>query len=283
MIPFLVADRPASLNIISGLETKYESIKIGLMGHANTSENFQKYFARFPCVTNGVCNVIKDECPYNGNLKSCKEGLIRRNSIIKMCDSGIFQKNGCNMNYDELFNLYDLMNTNYGVIKDELKNKNITLESAIEAIKIYREKSYNFNLVGVAQGKSVREYIDCYDDLKSLGYDYIAVGGLLKKRNNTVRYTFVSNTNFMENVLSSIREKYKNDWIYVLGCYHPKRHDLLLNYNVYGSDYKGWIFQYDIGRGKKSKISSDNKERRRKSRYQQVRTYLKSIYNLPQN
>lgn len=282
MIPFLVADRPASLRIINGFEINDDSVKLGLMSHANTSVNFQKLFSSFPCITNSVCEIIKDECPYQSNIELCKEGLNKKNNVIKICDSGIFQKNGCNMSYNELFNIYDLMKTDYGIIKDELRNKKNTIKSAKEGINVYKNGSHNFKLVGVAQGKNIKEYLNCYEELKSMDYDHIAIGGLLKKRNNTVRYTFVSNTEFMEKLLNEIRKKYDDDWIYTLGCYHPKRHNTLLKYSVFGSDYKGWIFQYDIGKGKKSKISSDDKEERRKLRYKQVRTYLQSVYNLSQ-
>jgi len=30
----------------------------------------------------------------------------------------------------------------------------------------------------------------------------------------------------------------------VLGCYHPRRHALFDKHRVFGSDYKGWIFNY---------------------------------------
>jgi len=45
-------------------------------------------------------------------------------------------------------------------------------------------------------------------------------------------------------VVSEIRGSYKNDWLFLLGCYHPKRHKLFEKFNVFGGDYKGWILNY---------------------------------------
>jgi len=282
MIPCLVADRPISLKIIRGFNAMKPNIKIGLMSHANTSINFQNIFSKYPCAPDDYCEIVGMNCPHNKCIDLCDIGFNIKNEVVKICDSGIFQKKGCNMTYYELFETYDLMKTDYGIIIDEVRNKKNTLQSAEKALLCYNENSYKFKLVGVAQGNNIDEYVDCYEELKSMGYSYIAIGGLLRKRNNTARYTFVKNTNLMIDVLKEIRNIDKDGWIYALGCYHPKRHSILLKYNVFGSDYKGWIFQYDIAKGVKSNIPVSDIEGRRKSRFQQVRQYLLSIFDLPQ-
>lgn len=262
VIPFFVADRPVSLRILkcSGIE-KYNA-KMGIMAHANTSKNFQYLFNIYPC--SDECE-ISSECEFPYRI--CDKGLEIKNRTIKMCDSGVWTKNGCMLSYYELFERYNNMGVNYGVIIDVLKDKEKTLESAKEAIMQYEKNKYNFKLVGVAQGVTLEDYLECYEVLMDLGYNYIAVGGLLKKNENTVRYVRVRDKGFMLKVLSSIREKYPSDWLFALGCYHPKRHDDFKKMKLFGSDYKGWIFNY-------TKNNSLDKKQAQMHRFKQIRTYL---------
>lgn len=183
MISFFVADRPASLRILKGSGLQHYDIKVGIMAHANTTKNFQDLFRIYPCSRDDFCDVIGRKCPYNKDkdISKCTEGLKIRERTIKVCDSGVFTKNGCINGYDELFETYENMGCEYGVIIDCLKNKEKTIESASEAINLFKENTYNFKLIGVAQGIEIKDYVYCYDALKNMGYDYIAVGGLLKK------------------------------------------------------------------------------------------------------
>src|SRR5260370_8767599 len=48
----------------------------------------------------------------------------------------------------------------------------------------------------------------------------------------------------MDRALGILREKYPQDWLFALGCFHPSRLDKFKKLNVWG-DYKGWIFQYE--------------------------------------
>lgn len=214
-IPFFVIDRPMSLELLKYCEIDKQKGIYGLMGHANTSERFQKLFREF-------------------------EG----DNIIKAADSGVFTKDGCKLHYKELFSTYERMGVEYGIMIDFLKDKGKTLKSAKEAIKAYKEKSYSFKLVGVAQGNTLEEYLECYEELKSLGFDYVAIGGLLKKNVNSARYVRVRDENFLWTVVQEIRSNYKSDWLFLLGCYHPKRHKIFEKFNIYGGDYKGWILNY---------------------------------------
>ncbi len=214
-IPFFVVDRPMSLKILQFCEVDKQAGTYGLMAHALTTKNFQKQFREFP-----------------------------GDNIVKAADSGVFSKNGCHLSYQELYDTYERMNVSYGIMIDYLKDWKKTVESAKEAQKIYAEKTFSFDLVGVAQGKTEDEYVKCYDELKSIGFDHIAIGGLLKKKVNTARYVHVRNKQFLENVVKMIREEYPSDWLFLLGCYSPNRHQLFKKYDVFGGDYKGWIFNY---------------------------------------
>ena len=244
LIPFCVADRPASLRILKGSDI-YNHNKVGIMGHANTTKNFQCLFSIYPCSTGDFCDVVNDICPYEKSIRKCPNGLKIREKTIKMCDSGVFNKGGCVVEgYEILFETYERMRMDYGIMIDVLKDKENTLKSAESAIESYKSKDYNFRLVGVAQGKNIEEYLECYNKLKNLGFDCIAIGGLLVKNENSARYVRVRDEIFLLGVLKAIRKKYPDDWLFPLGCFHPKRRKDFEALKVWGSDYKGWIFNY---------------------------------------
>ncbi|MFA4934281.1 MAG: peroxide stress protein YaaA [Candidatus Methanoperedens sp.] len=269
IIPFFVADRLVSLRIIksSGLH-KYD-VKVGIMGHANTSKHFQELFRKYPCSDDDFCDLVKNSCPHNHDINKCSIGLSIKSRTVRACDSGVFTKNGCDRNYEDLFEIYQNMDADYGIIIDHLKDKEKTIISASNALKEYKKKNYSFKLIGVAQGNTPEEYLECYNGLKKLGFKHIAIGGLLKKLENTARYTRVRDEAFLYNVIKTIRDKYPDDWLFVLGCYHPKRHDKFNELNVFGGDYKGWIFNYE-------KNPSLTVEAAQKDRILQIHNYIES-------
>jgi hypothetical protein len=214
-IPFFVVDRPMSLKILDYCNINNQPFTLGLMGHANTSLEFQDLFRSF-----------------------------NNKNIIKIVDSGVFTKNGCMNGYSDLFSTYMNMGIDYGIMIDILKDKEKTIESAKKAMIAFKIKDYPFKLIGVAQGNEVGEYLECYQCLKELGFDYIAIGGLLRKTENSARYVKVRDEQFLIDVVSKIREYYPKDWLFLLGSYHPKRHKIFENFKIFGGDYKGWIFQY---------------------------------------
>jgi len=246
MIPFFAVDRPVSLEILKGLFFKYPNLQFGLMTHANVSINFTKIFSRFPYSTK--LKYFDDNNIKIGDKR--KINKILKDNIIKMADSGVFQKNGNNMSYHDLFEKYKKLRVEFGIIKDVIHDKDSTLESAMEAIEIYESNDYPeaFKLVGVAQGKSVEDYVACYEKLLDMGYEYIAIGGLLKRNANT-NYVRVRCETFLKKVLEAINKEFNPKWLFVLGAYHPKRHELLESFNVWGSDYKGWLYCYDESYG----------------------------------
>lgn len=235
LTPFFVADRPASLLILKGVLLKYSQTKVGIMTHAFTSQNFWQMFKNFP---------------YNTQLLYENKSLLREEdmlnqSLVKMADSGIFSKTGCTVGYEELFHRYNLLGTHYGIMIDVLKNSKATLKSAMKALKTYEknEKKYYFKLVAVAQGNNLDEYLECYGKLRKY-FEFVAVGGLLKKREKSARYVTVGDEDFLYEVLNTIRKAFSPKWLYALGSYHPTRHKRFQEIGVWGSDYKGWIFNY---------------------------------------
>lgn len=218
-IPFFVVDRPMSLRLLESCGIKNVPFKVGLMGNANTTKEFQEKFRNF-----------------NGT------------NIVKMADSGVFTKHGAKSpNYRHLFDTYVNMGTEYGIIIDIIKDKKATLRKAKEAMITYKKEGYDkkFGLVGVAQGKTVDDYVECYKELKKMGFNHIAIGGLLKKRENTARYVHVRDEDFIEEVVGAIRKDYPDDWIFLLGAYSPNRQHRFDNMGIFGADFKGWILNYD--------------------------------------
>lgn len=269
IIPFFVADRPVSLRIIKSSGLQNYDVNIGIMGHANTSKHFQKLFSVYPCTDDDFCDIVKGKCPHDHDIKKCSVGSLIRQRTTLACDSGVFTKNGCDRKYKDLFEIYQRMNADYGIIIDYLKDADKTIKSASDALKEYKKKDYSFKLIGVAQGNTLEDYLECYDDLKKMGFEHIAIGGLLKKFENTARYARVRDETFLFNVIKKIRDKYPDDWLFVLGCYHPKRHDKFNELNVFGGDYKGWIFNYE-------KNPSLTVEAAQKDRFLQIHKYIES-------
>jgi hypothetical protein len=244
MIPFLVVDRPASLRIIKGANLDKP---IGLMSHANTTPLFRDLFRSYPCGED-LCHAInplgKTKCKLDFDASKCDTALGMRQNTIKMCDCGMFTKDGAQNEYPELFKIYDYMGADYGIMLDVFRDKDATIKSAQQAIEVYKREEHKFRLVLVAQGNNVDEFLSCYEKLQELGGEYIAIGGLLQRVANTVRYVQVRSEADTYEVLKQVREKFNPDWLFALGCYHPKRHDMFEQLGVWGSDYKGWIFQY---------------------------------------
>lgn len=231
LTPLFVADRPASLRILSALNKE----KFGILSHPYTTERFKSDFRNFNCK-------------------------------IKIGDSGIYQ--GDSLTYEELFEEYVKMGVDYGIIKDYYRDRIKTKKSAVAAKKTYeaRKNIYKFELIGVAQGRSVAEYLESYrEQREELGFPIVAIGGLLDKTSGNMCTVRVTNSTMLKNVLTAIRHKFPKDKLFPLGIYNSRRLDFLNEMNAWASDYKGWIFRYDIDR---SHYNGD--------RYQQITDYIEN-------
>lgn len=273
LIPHFVADRPVSLRILSGLDLANCKIKIGLMAQANTSKPFRRAISMFPCFDRDYCGVVDGPCMYNGNLKICDKGKKLKESITTIADSGVFTKQGGVIDYIELFHRYEEMGIVRGIMLDALGDKEETIRSGEKAIELYQSRNWNFKLVGVAQGKDEKEYIDCYEKLINIGFEEIAVGGLLKKRENTVRFVFTEN-NKISRIVKAIKSEWPEDRCFTLGVYNPRRHELLESLRVDAADYKGWIFQY--------KRHYEDPISHQKDRFRQTRNFIEKNILLKQ-
>src|SRR2546426_12778562 len=145
VIPFLVADRPASLRILSGLAVPPLPHRIGLMTHANTSSEFSKLFRMFPCGEPPYCEKIHPTAQHGHGR--CEFGVAYSRRFVKMGDSGVFSKEGCkHSDYGSLFRKYRDLGVRYGVMIDYLKDRERTLESAEQALECFRRGKQPFKL-----------------------------------------------------------------------------------------------------------------------------------------
>ena len=116
--PFFVADRQASLRILCGLNIP-KGKKIGIMTHANVFKPFKRDIANFPCFDQKNCGVIDGACPFNGDAQRCEKGLRLKTETVIICDSGVFQKKGCEIpSYENLFSEYESMEVDFGIIME---------------------------------------------------------------------------------------------------------------------------------------------------------------------
>jgi hypothetical protein len=244
LIPHFVADRPMSLRILSGLDFKQHPVDVGLMVQACSSQNFRDIVSSFPCGDVNYCGVVDGPCPFRSDIKKCSKGIALRNHITTIADSGVFTKGGSSLNYPTLFHRYQEMHIERGIILDVLGDKKGTIESAKIGWEFYTGYEYDFTLIGVAQGKTISEYVNCYEKLLNFGYEEIAIGGLLTKRENTARYAS-SKRDEISKVVKKIRSEWPGKRCFTLGVYNPKRHEFLEDLGVDAADYKGWIFQYE--------------------------------------
>jgi hypothetical protein len=233
LTPLFVVDRPVSLEILKGLKDK--NGQFGILSHAFTTDNFKSKFKEFEFAK------------------------------YKIGDSGIYQ--GRDISYPELFNEYIKMGVTHGIIKDYFRNPAKTLESSKEAWEYHNKANLQekFVLLGVAQGNTIKEYLQSYENQRKIGYKMIAVGGLLSKIENHSRMVRVLREGLMINVLKNLRAKYPYDTIFPLGIFSRSRIGLFKELNVWATDYKGWIFRYNI-----------EQSHRKKDRFEQVQNYIRN-------
>lgn len=211
------------------------------MSHALVSESFRNLYAHFPCDPSGCW--LGKRTP----IQSCDNPLAAeqlRESVIKAVDYGIFAS-GISIQYPKLFDIYEAMGANLGIMKDVFGDARRTLESAKRAVESYERKPRNFKLVLVAQGTSVDDYLWSMDRLVQFKGVQLAIGGLLTRKINSARYSSAGKIADLDEILSAVQRAHPGRELFVLGCYHPKRHRLFAGKSVFASDYKGWIFNYE--------------------------------------
>ena len=240
MTPFFVVDRPISLEILKGYWSTRSGFCYGLMASVSPTSRFRELFAKFPC---DECESCRSGNEPLGTSEPCQPRPCSREDVVNIGDSGIFG-DAERLSYQKLFERYEEMGVDYGIMVDYFLDAERTAESAAQAVEAYGSRPRKFRLVLVAQGNDLDEYLDCYSRLRELGDFPIAIGGMLRRKGNSARYFHVYQPDFLNEVLRSIRQRFDPEWLFVLGVYHPNRHEFLASWGVKGADYKGWIFNY---------------------------------------
>lgn len=213
MIPFFVVDRKSQIQFfINNYEYLLLIGKIGLMSHANNS---------IP------------------TLKTLKSALVR----YKFCDSGAFIKGATKKSDSQLLDTYHRYGITDGIMMDEMKNKSRTLEQASSIYNLYTQYPYKFNLWGVAQGVTTDDYMECYRELKEIGFTHIAIGGMIiiNKKSPFPKV----DEGLLYSVLKELRRLYPQDISFALGTLSHSRYYSLSAFNILGADSGQWRFKYN--------------------------------------
>jgi len=136
---------------------------------------------------------------------------------------------------ENVANFYDLLNFDYGVSVDHIvtdvvledvngkkvkrilskeekeKRIKITIKNAKKFFKYHKEQQFDYTPIGVAQGLNPKSYKKSVEKLIEFGYEYIALGGLVKK-----------DTSEILAILSEIQSETTNVDIHLFGISRPE-------------------------------------------------------------
>jgi hypothetical protein len=214
--PFCLADRPNHVNILAQAAT--ETAGFGVLTQATVSETVEDLIA-------------KVDAPVIVDCSAFAEGEFEGTLI-------------------ELFDTYEQMNADYGLIPDKIGARLETDDSVALATRLWERghPRWSFEPIPVAQGSTPAEYAAAYWDCYQMGADHIAIGGLLTTDGNRSGGHATGVTNLFE-VLQAIKQAnprlWPNTWTFALGCDHPRRRPRFRSLGVQAADSKRWLFQYD--------------------------------------
>jgi hypothetical protein len=99
---------------------------------------------------------------------------------------------------EEILDYYETLGFDFGVSIDHVifnrfeseeqaRRWTITLRNAEDFLEQHRSGDYTFTPVGIAQGTSPERYAEAVNRLVSIGYEYLALGGLARSGDRTIR------------------------------------------------------------------------------------------------
>lgn len=215
-IPVLVADRPNHLDIIKqALRQTEGSSNVGILTHPYVSETVAEMLSEWP------------------------PSLADQTLVI--ADNGAFQSEEM-LPLNELFDFFDKV-ADYGIVPDTIGDRQRTEEQAIDAASRYLSRHHHtWSPVAVAHGETIGEYETAYRNLRHLGYEHIAIGGLLEQSGGrSGRHATTSSK--MWDTVRRISALAPGGWIFALGC-GDGRHERFESLDLAGADGKGWLFEY---------------------------------------
>lgn len=101
----------------------------------------------------------------------------QRNNKYKILDSGVIEL-GKPYSFEKIVQVAKRLKVNEIAIPDYLHNAKKTIESARNVSKLYKEMNISdeFNLMGIAQGTTVDEWLNCFEELITM--DEVSVIGI---------------------------------------------------------------------------------------------------------
>lgn len=115
----------------------------------------------------------------------------------------------------------------------------ITHANAADFISVHRLRGAKFIPVGVIQGITVSDYVTAINDYCDMGYEYIALGGLVPKSDAEVK-------SIVESVTTALKHANKNPWLHLFGIYRPLLQELFKHHGISSFDSatyfrKAWL------------------------------------------
>ena len=115
--------------------------------------------------------------------------------------------------------------------KEKKKRLKLTRDNAEEFKDLHEDNNYSFKPIGVAQGYSVRTYKNSTKKLLKLGYDYIALGGLVSR-----------NDSFILDLLKKTKPVINSDTqIHLFGLMRPNLHEDFTKHGVTSIDSASYL------------------------------------------
>ena len=71
-------------------------------------------------------------------------------------------------------------------IQERDRRYELTLRNGINFIEIYKQKSFNYIPIGAVQGWSPQSYADMVKEYQKVGYNYVALGGLVRSKSEEI-------------------------------------------------------------------------------------------------
>ncbi len=227
-LPVVVVDRPNHLRIIQRALRETDQC-LGVMTHPHINESVEEILRNWPA------------------------DLRDQTSII--CDNGAFKQEG-RLSTAELFDRYDELDVDYGLVPDEIGDPHRTDELAWTFAKRYMERDgHDWMPVAVAHGTTPAEYRQAYHRHRTLGYDHVALGGLLETSGDRSGGHANSRSDLWD-VVHEVAEFSPNGWVFALGAGHRKRHPRFDGLDLAGADGKGWLFRYSSSKRREEELAS---------------------------
>lgn len=95
--------------------------------------------------------------------------------------------------------------------KEQIERVNITLRNAKEFLELTKEKRYSYTPIGVIQGFNKKSYLDSAMKTVAMGYDYVAIGGL-------VQYT----SDYILGILTTLQPALEGRKVHLFGVLRPQ-------------------------------------------------------------